>query len=115
MKLLVAGRGDGEAEATRLARELGVFERIRFCGNANVPALVELLHGAIALIFPSLVEGFGLPVLEAMAAGCPVVASNCPAVAEVAGSGALLCDPHSPEAFAAAMTRLASDPAEPSR
>jgi glycosyltransferase involved in cell wall biosynthesis len=109
VKLLVAGRGDGEAELTRLAGELGVLERIRFCGNANVPALVELLHGAIALIFPSLVEGFGLPVLEAMAAGCPVVASNCPPVAEVSGSGALLCDPRSPAAFAAAMTRVASD------
>jgi alpha-1,3-rhamnosyl/mannosyltransferase len=111
VRLVVAGRGDGEAELARLARELGVLERIRFCINANVPALVDLLHGAIALIFPSLVEGFGLPVVEAMAAGCPVVASNCPAVAEVAGSGAQLCDPQRPEAFAAAMTRLASDPA----
>ena len=111
VKLFVAGRGDGEAELTRLARELGILDRIRFCGNANVPALVELLHGAIALIFPSLVEGYGLPVLEAMAAGCPVVASNCPAVGEVAGSGALLCDPRRPEAFAAAMTRIASDSA----
>jgi glycosyltransferase involved in cell wall biosynthesis len=109
VKLFVAGRGDGEAEVTRLARQLGVLGRVRFCGNASVPALVDLLHGAIALIFPSLVEGFGLPVLEAMAAGCPVVASDCAPVAEVAGSGALLCDPHRPQAFAAAMTRLATD------
>lgn len=108
VKLFVAGRGDGEAELTRLARELGVLERIRFCGSADLPALVELLHGAAALIFPSLVEGFGLPVLEAMAAGCPVIASNCPAVAEVSGSGALLCDPRSPQAFAAAMIRVAT-------
>jgi len=111
VKLFVAGRGDGEPELTRLARQLGILDRVRFCGNANVTALVELLHGAIALIFPSLVEGFGLPVVEAMAAGCPVIASNCPAVAEVAGSGALLCDPQSAETFAAAMTRLALDPA----
>jgi len=109
VKLFVAGRGDGETEVTRLARELGVLERVRFCGNANVPALVELLHGAIALIFPSLVEGFWLPVLEAMAAGCTVIASNCPPVAEVSGSGALLCDPRRPDAFAAAMARLATD------
>jgi alpha-1,3-rhamnosyl/mannosyltransferase len=109
VKLFLAGRGDGEAELTRLARELGVLDRVRFCGNANVPALVALLHGAIALIFPSFVEGFGLPVLEAMAAGCPVVASNCPAVAEVSGSGALLCDPRRPAEFAAAMMRVASD------
>jgi len=110
VKLFVAGRGDGNAELLRLARELGIFERVRFCGSAYGPELVQLLHGAIALIFPSLIEGFGLPVLEAMAAGCPVIASNCPAVAEVAGSGALLCDPRSPEAFAAAMTRVASNP-----
>jgi glycosyltransferase involved in cell wall biosynthesis len=110
VKLFIAGRGDGQVELTRLARRLGVLDRVRFCGNADVPALVELLHGAVALVFPSLVEGFGLPVLEAMAAGCPVVASSCPAVAEVSGSGALLCDPRSPEAFAAAMRRIASDP-----
>jgi glycosyltransferase involved in cell wall biosynthesis len=111
VQLFVAGRGDGQTELARLARELGIAARVTFCGNAEVPALVDLLHGAIALIFPSLVEGFGLPVLEAMAAGCPVVASNCPAVAEVSGSGALLCDPHQPAAFAAAMRRLASDAA----
>jgi glycosyltransferase involved in cell wall biosynthesis len=107
--LFVAGRGDGETELRGLARELGVLERVRFCGNTNVTALVGLLHGSLALIFPSLVEGFGLPVLEAMAAGCPVIASNCAPVAEVSGSGALLCDPRRPEAFAAAMTRIATD------
>jgi glycosyltransferase involved in cell wall biosynthesis len=93
----------------RLASRLGVLERVRFCGSAYGAELVQLLHGAIALIFPSLVEGFGLPVLEAMALGTPVVVSDVPALREVAGDAALVFDPYRPESLAAALTSVLDD------
>ena len=109
-RLVVTGRGDSTSELRALARQLGVLDRVTFTGLVEHDELLHLLHGATALIFPSLVEGFGLPVVEAMAAGCPVVASNCPTLVEVAGPAALLCDPSRPEEFAAAMRRLVADP-----
>ena len=68
-----------------------------------------LLSGAEALVYPSLYEGFGLPVLEAMACGTPVVASNRPALPEVAGDSALLVDPEDPHQLAQAIERVLSD------
>jgi glycosyltransferase involved in cell wall biosynthesis len=109
--LVVTGRGDSTPELQRLARRLGIDGRVTFTGWVDHDALLKLLHGALALVFPSVVEGFGLPVLEAMAAGCPVLASNCPTLTEIAGSAALFCDPSRPEDFAREMLRLASEPA----
>jgi glycosyltransferase involved in cell wall biosynthesis len=109
VRLVVIGRGDSRAMLSALARQLGIEDRVTFSGFANTGQLVDSLHGALALIFPSFVEGFGLPVLEAMAAGCPVIGSTCPTVAEIGGPHALLCDPFSPEEFARAMVRVASD------
>jgi len=109
VRLVVVGRGDSTAQLADLARQLGCEDRVTFTGFTTQEALVDLLHGARALVFPSIVEGFGLPVLEAMAAGCPVIGSTCPVVAEVAGPAALLCDPDRAEDFAAGMARLASD------
>lgn len=74
-------------------------------------ALAELYAAAAALVHPSLYEGFGLPVLEAMAAGTPVIASDAPGVREVAGDAALFCDPHDPAAFSEAMASVAGDAA----
>jgi glycosyltransferase involved in cell wall biosynthesis len=108
-RLVVTGRGDSTAELRDLATQLGIIELVTFTGPVEHAELVGLLHGAVALVFPSLVEGFGLPVLEAMAAGCPVVASNCPTVTEIAENAALLCDPSSSDDFAAAMIRLLDD------
>ena len=70
---------------------------------------VALLSGAGALVYPSLYEGFGLPVLEAMACGTPVVTSDRSSLPEVAGEGALYVDPGDPEAIAAAIERVLSD------
>jgi glycosyltransferase involved in cell wall biosynthesis len=109
VRLVIMGRGDSKTGLTRLARQLGCEDRVIFAGFTSPETLLDRLHGALALVFPSIVEGFGLPVLEAMAAGCPVIGSSCPTVAEVAGPAALLCDPRRPEEFAAAMTRVASD------
>ena len=81
-----------------------------FTGPLPHADVVRLLHGARALIFPSIVEGFGFPVIEAMAAGCPVIASRAPAVAEIAGDAALSCDAGDAEAFAAAMWRMLCEP-----
>lgn len=115
VRLLVTGRGDSTKELRALAKQLGVDRRVTFTGVVNDATLLDLLHGAVALVFPSLVEGFGLPVLEAMAAGCPVVTSNAPTLAEVTGSAAIHCDPRSPQAFANAMTGLLHDPASRER
>jgi glycosyltransferase involved in cell wall biosynthesis len=109
VRLIVAGRGDSIPTLQPLARRLGVADRVRFAGPLPQAALLELLHGATALVFPSIVEGFGFPVLEAMAAGCPVVASRIPTLVEVAGDAALFCDPAEPDQFAAAMLRLLED------
>ena len=71
--------------------------------------LPALYRRALALVYPSLYEGFGLPPLEAMAAGCPVLVSNVTAMPEVCGNAALYCDPFDVDSIAAQMRRLAED------
>lgn len=83
--------------------------RVRRLGRIDSGKLPSLYRGALALVFPSLYEGFGLPVAEAMAAGTPVIASTTPAIAEIAGDAAELVDALDVEALAAAMRRLAAD------
>ncbi|HWZ91958.1 MAG TPA: glycosyltransferase family 1 protein [Polyangiaceae bacterium] len=73
----------------RLADELAISERIRWLPDLTLPDLIHLLQTARALLQPSLVEGFGLPVLEAIACGCPVIASDTPALVEVLGGAGL--------------------------
>ena len=92
-------------------RRMGLEDRVLFPGYIPEEDKAPLLSGALAFVFPSLYEGFGLPVLEAQACGCPVVCSNTSSLPEVAGEGALLVDPTDAEALAAAMARLAGDPA----
>ena len=70
--------------------------------------LAELYAGAVALVHPSLYEGFGLTVLEAMSLGTPVIAARAPGVVDVAGDAALYADPHDPDRLAAAMAELAA-------
>ena len=74
-------------------------------------ALPAVYRAASVFAFPSLVEGYGLPALEAMSAGVPVVASAVPALAEVCESAAILVPPHDAAAWAAAMTRVLDDSA----
>jgi glycosyltransferase involved in cell wall biosynthesis len=83
--------------------------RVRFLGRVPRADLPGLYGGAEAFAFPTLYEGFGLPVLEAMACGCPVVASDRTAVPEVAGDSALLADPTDPGAFADALLQVLRD------
>jgi glycosyltransferase involved in cell wall biosynthesis len=84
-------------------------ERIRRLGSVPDADLPALLSGAVALVFPSLYEGFGLPALEAMACGAPVLASNTSSFPEVVGEAGLLVDPLSVTAIAQGLTRLATD------
>jgi alpha-1,3-rhamnosyl/mannosyltransferase len=103
LALVFAGRGDSNHALQQLARRLGVADRVTFSGPVPQAELLRLLHTATALVFPSLIEGFGLPVLEAMSAGCPVICSAIPTLAELTGGAAVMCDPITPERFAAAM------------
>ncbi len=79
----------------------------RFKNAADFPAIYQL---ASAMIYPSLFEGFGIPVLEALASSLPVITSNLSSLPEAAGSGSLLVDPHSSDAIAAAMNQVLRDP-----
>jgi glycosyltransferase involved in cell wall biosynthesis len=108
--LAIAGRrGWLSAAIERRAAELGVAERVRFLGYLPEADLPALLSGALAFLFPSLYEGFGMPVLEAMACGAPVLTSSSSSLPEVAGDAALLVDPRDTGAIAAAIGRLATD------
>lgn len=91
------------------AKELGVVDRVRFLDYVPYDELPKLLGGALALTFPSLWEGFGLPALEAMACGTPVVASNLSSLPEVVGEAAVLIDPYNVNELADAMKMLARD------
>ena len=83
--------------------------RLYFMGVVPESELPSIYRGAEALIFPSLYEGFGFPILEAMACGTPVVTANVTAMPEVAGDAALLVDPTSVEQIALAMEQIVSD------
>ena len=86
-----------------------VSQLVHFTGVVPEEKLPSLYRGAEALVFPSLYEGFGLPLLEAMACGIPVMTANTTALPEVAGGAALLVDPTSIEQIAQAMERIVSD------
>lgn len=88
----------------------GSLPGLFYAGRVDDAELRALYEGAIALALPSLEEGFGLPAGEAMACGCPVLAARAGALPEVLGGAGVLLPPDDPQAWAAAMVRLASDP-----
>ncbi len=90
-------------------KHLHMSEFVHFTGFADDADLPALYTGAICVAIPSLYEGFGLPVLEAMACGTPVLTSNVSSLPEVAGDAALLIDPHETQAIADGLTRLITD------
>ncbi len=109
-RLVLAGRKGWLYDAIlRRAHELGIGERVLFPGYVPDEDLPALMSGAALFAFPSLYEGFGLPILEAMACGVPVVCSNTSSLPEVAGEAALLVPPTDTEALAAAMNRVLAD------
>ena len=88
------------------AEELGIAHQLKVLDFLEPEELVNVINQAIALVFPSLWEGFGIPILEAMACGTPVITSNGLPMAEVAGDGALLVEPREDKSIAQAMERL---------
>jgi glycosyltransferase involved in cell wall biosynthesis len=114
LELVIAGpEGWGSADLPALARRLRVQDRVVFPGYLLDTELASLTAGAKAFMFPTLYEGFGLPPLEAMAAGVPVVAGRGGALPEVLGEAPFWCDPLDVQSIAPAIEQAVTD--EPAR
>jgi hypothetical protein len=108
--LALTGAEDERTEKVRQAvRIMGLDSRIRFLGFLPDEDLASVLRQSLALFFPSLYEGFGIPVVEAQAAGVPVACSRAGSLAEVAGESALFFNPKKPKEMAEVMNCLARD------
>lgn len=111
-QLVIAGpMAEGEVVLRRLATELGVAEHVVFTGFVDDADLRMLYSAARACVCPSLYEGFGFTVLEAMACGTPVVCSHTTSLPELAGNATLYFDPHDPDEMASQLSRAFSDDA----
>jgi glycosyltransferase involved in cell wall biosynthesis len=106
--VLVGGIQDGFTAPLQLARELGIEHRVRHLGF--VDSLAAVYSGADLMVFPSLSEGFGLPPLEAMSCGVPVVCSNATSLPEVMGDAGLMFEPTDERALAEQMRAVLTDP-----
>jgi len=107
--VLMGGRGAREEAVLAEIRRLGLDGRVHRVGRIPRPELDAFLGRAVALTFPSRHEGYGLPVAEAMALGCPVIASRTTALPEVVGDAGLLVDPEDIDGWIAAMLRVLDD------
>jgi glycosyltransferase involved in cell wall biosynthesis len=111
VKLLIIGDEISKYAALRRAvHHYKLHKHVRFFGFVPDKTLAVLYRLAGVFVFPSLYEGFGLPPLEAMASGTPVITSNVSSLPEVVGDAAILIDPLQPEAIADAMRRVLTDP-----
>jgi glycosyltransferase involved in cell wall biosynthesis len=111
-RLVIVGKKDRSyPDLERLTREMSLERRVVFTGYVSDTDLESLYAGASLFVLPSFNEGFGLPVLEAMAYGVPVIASNQASLPEVVGKAGILVDPTDPEALANTMERVLSDEA----
>ncbi len=109
--LVLAGKqGWLSDDLAPMVRRLSLEGRVLFTGYIPPEDRAPLLSGALAFVFPSLYEGFGLPILEAQACGCPVICSSTSSLPEVAGESALQVPPDDIRAMADAMARLENDP-----
>lgn len=105
--LVIIGRTSAFSKSIHCTiHEFNLADRVRFLGSVSDGEVIALMKAAVSLVFPSLYEGFGLPVLEAMAVGCPVITSERGSLKEVAGDAALLVDPESTDAIAQRMLEL---------
>ena len=112
IKLLITGSEISRyATLRRAVHRYNLHKHVRFLGFLSAETLATLYHLADAFVFPSLYEGFGLPPLEAMASGTPVLTSNVSSLPEVVADAALLIDPYDPVAIADGLRRILSDDA----
>lgn len=111
--LVVVGRprGNYPQQVRRVAKELGVDHRVIFLQNAAFSDFPALYRGAVASVYMSVFEGFGIPVLESLCCDCPVVTSNVSSMPEAGGDAALYAAPDDYRTLAAHLSRLLSDPA----
>ncbi len=109
MLAIAGGQGWLYDETKSLVEELKLEKKVRFLGRVTDLELVTLYSMATIFAFPSFYEGFGVPPIEAMACGAPVITSNTSALPEVAQDAALLIDPYDIDALAGALTRLTED------
>jgi glycosyltransferase involved in cell wall biosynthesis len=107
--VMVGGSGWANTEVNRRVSGSGSADRIHHVGYVTDGQLHHLYREASALVYASLYEGFGLPVLEAMASGCPVVASNLSSLTEVAGDAAVMVDPRKVSEIADGITAVCTD------
>jgi glycosyltransferase involved in cell wall biosynthesis len=113
-RLVITG-GRGEDPLAPVVERLGLGDRVELRGWLGHDELERLYAEASALVFPTRFEGFGLPPLEAMARGCPVILSDLPVLREVAGDAGRYVDPADPEAIARAVLDVLDSPAERER
>lgn len=106
MLAIAGGKGWMYEETQHLVAELKLENKVRFLGRVSESELITLYSLADIFAFPSFFEGFGIPPLEAMACGAPVITSNTSSLPEVAGDATLLVDPHDIHAIAQAITQL---------
>jgi glycosyltransferase involved in cell wall biosynthesis len=107
-QLAIVGPGRDEqylAQLKALAAEVGITGDVVFVGGVPLDETVNFYQAADAFVYPSFNETFGLPILEAMACGCPVVTSDTSAMPEIAGGAAVLSDPHDPASIARAIVK----------
>jgi glycosyltransferase involved in cell wall biosynthesis len=107
--VLSGGNGYGSEEIHNFIRTESLEERVKLLGFVDDAQLARLYQAASAFLFPSFEEGFGIPVLEAMANGVPVVTSNVSSMPEVGGEAALYVDPHNPEEIAQRVAEAAEN------
>ena len=111
LTLVIAGKkGWMYDDIVAAAKNLGLSERVRFLGYLDETDLICLINGAKVFVYPSLYEGFGIPVLEAMQCGTPVITTNVSSLPEVAGDAALLVGPNDSEALVQALRQVLTQP-----
>ncbi|MCL4382529.1 MAG: glycosyltransferase family 4 protein [Patescibacteria group bacterium] len=107
--ILVGGEDHFYKQLKKKVEVMGLTESVSFYGPAKREELTSLYQKALALVFPSLMEGFGLPGLEAMASSCLVVCSDIPVFREIYGEGALYFDPQNPKDIAEKLKMVCSN------
>ncbi len=110
LKLVIVGsKGWLSDEIYALPKKLGIEDRVKFLGRVEDHDLPYIYSGAISLVFPSLFEGFGLPIIEAQACGVPVITSNTSSMPEIVGDSAILVDPYDIESIYSAMVKITTN------